>query len=68
MVEDAKNESESSLLSANLSYPARPYVAQIPALMCMIGHYTDSDRSMQKSGSSEAETAVHSQQEDEQEQ
>jgi hypothetical protein len=68
MVEDTKNESKSPLLPANLSYPNRPYVAQIPALMRIIGHYTDSSRSMPKSGSSEAETAVHSQQEDEQEQ
>ncbi len=66
--EDKKSESSTPLLSANLSYPTRPYVAQIPALIRIIGHYTDAGRSMPKSGSPEAETAVRSQQEDEQEQ
>jgi hypothetical protein len=66
--EDKKSESKTPLLSANLSYPTRPYVAQMPALMRIIGHYTDAGRPMPKSGSPEAEAAVHSQQEDEQEQ
>ncbi|CAF1114921.1 unnamed protein product [Adineta steineri] len=65
---DTKNESKTPLLSANLSYPTRPYVAQMPALIRLIGHYTDSGRSMPTSGSSEAETAFLSHQEDEQEQ
>lgn len=65
---DTKNESQTPLLSANLSYPTRPHVAQMPALMRIIGHYTDSGRSMPKSGSSEAETVVRQQLEDEQEQ
>jgi hypothetical protein len=72
MVEDTKvnekNETKTPLLSANLPYPSRPYVAQMPALLRIIGHYTDVGRPMPKAGSPEAETAVHSQQEDEQEQ
>jgi len=66
--EEKKSESKAPLLSANLSYPTRPYVAQMPALIRIIGHYTDSGRPMPKAGSSEAEAAVRSQQEDEQEQ
>ncbi|CAF1105663.1 unnamed protein product [Adineta steineri] len=65
---DTKSESKTPLLSANLSYPTRPYVAQMPALIRLIGHYTDSGRSMPTSGSPEAETAFLSHQEDEQEQ
>ena len=61
--EDKKSESNTPLLSANLSYPTRPYVAQIPALMRLIGHYTDDGRPMPKSGTPEAETAIRSQQE-----
>jgi hypothetical protein len=60
---DAKNESKTPLLSAKLSYPTRRYVAQMPALIRIIGHYTDSGRPMPKSGSPEAEAAVRSQQE-----
>ncbi|CAF0735510.1 unnamed protein product [Adineta steineri] len=66
--EDKKKESKTPLLSANLSYPTRPYVAQMPALIRLIGHYTDSGRSMPQAGSPEAETAFRSHQEDEQEQ
>ena len=67
-IDDAKNESQNSLLSVNLTYPTRPYVAQMPILMRIIGHYTDSGRLMPKPGSLEAEIAVHNQQEDEHEQ
>lgn len=62
MVEDTP------LLSSNLSYPTRPYVAQMPALIRLIGYYTDAGRPMPKAGSSEAEIAVRNQQEEEQEQ
>ncbi|UJR07699.1 hypothetical protein I4U23_011984 [Adineta vaga] len=65
---DQKNESNTPLLSAKLSYPTRPYVAQMPALMRIIGHYTDAGRPMPAAGSPEAEAALRSQQEDEQEQ
>jgi len=61
MVEDTKDESKTPL-------PTHPYVAQMPALIRIIGHYTDAGRPMPKSGSPEAEAAVRSQQEDEQEQ
>jgi hypothetical protein len=40
----------------------------MPAFIRIIGHYTDAGRPMPKSGSPEAEAAVRSQQEDEQEQ
>ena len=63
MVEDTKDEPKAPLLSANLSYPTRPYVAQMPALIRLIGHYTDAGRPMPKSGSPEAEAAVQDEQE-----
>lgn len=68
MVEDTKDEPKAPLLSANMSYPTRPYVAQMPALIRWIGHYTDAGRPMPSAGSSEAEIAVRNQQDDEQEQ
>jgi hypothetical protein len=63
--EDKKSEPNTPLLSANLSYPTRPYVAQIPALIRIVGHYADFGRPMPKAGSPEAETAVSGQQENE---
>lgn len=68
MVEDTKQEVKAPLLSANLSYPTRPYVAQMPFLMRFIGHYTDSGRPLPKSGSQEAETVLQNQLDDEQDQ
>ncbi len=62
-VEDTKDEPKAPLLSANLSYPTRPYVAQMPALIRIIGHYTDAGRPMPKSGSPEAEAVVQDEQE-----
>ena len=56
------------VLSAKLSYPTRPYVAQMPFLMRIIGHYTDSGRPMPKSGSPEAEITLRNQLDDEQDQ
>lgn len=68
MVEDTKDEPKEPLLSAKLSYPTRPYVAQMPALIRLIGHYTDAGRPMPSSGSPEAEAALRNQHDDEQEQ
>ena len=56
------------VLSAKLSCPTRPYVAQMPFLMRIIGHYTDSGRPMPKSGSPEAEITLRNQLDDEQDQ
>lgn len=69
MVEETKkNESPTPLLTANLSYPTRPYVAQIPFFLRFIGHLTDGGPSLPKSGSVEAESAFRNQREDEEEQ
>lgn len=68
MVEDTKSEVKTPLLSANLSYPTRPYVAQMPFFMRLIGHYTDSGRPMPKSGSPEAENTLQNQLDDEKDQ
>ena len=65
---EEKSEPTTPLLTANLAYPTRPYVAQMPALMRIIGHYTDPGRPMPKAGSPEAEAVLRNQQEDEQEQ
>jgi hypothetical protein len=59
-IEDKKSEFKTYLLSANLSYPTRSYVGQMPFLMHIIRHYTASGRTMPKAGTPEAETAVHS--------
>ena len=68
MVEDTKENQKNESNSPLLSYATRPYVAQMPGLIRVIGHYTDAGRPMPKAGSPEAETAVRNQQEDEQEQ
>lgn len=62
-----QNEPAAPLLTANLSYPTRPYVAQIPALLRGIGHLIDGGRPMPNPGSSEAEAAFRNQSEDEKE-
>ncbi|CAF2503133.1 unnamed protein product, partial [Rotaria sp. Silwood2] len=68
MKEDKKNETKTSLFSANLSYAILPYVAQMPMLMRIIDHYTDTVRPRPKVGSPKAETTAQNQKEDEQEQ
>ena len=68
MVEEKKIESPTPLLTANLSYPTRPYVAQIPFLLRWIEHVTDGGPSMPKAGSVEAEHVFRNQQQDEEEQ
>jgi hypothetical protein len=65
---EEKASSSPPLLSANLSYPTRPYVAQLPALVRLIGYYTDAGRPMPSPGSPEAETALRNQLDDEEEQ
>ena len=65
--ENSTNESN-AVLSAKLSYPIRPYVAQMAALIHLIAHYTDAGRPMPMNGSPEAEAALRNQQKDEQDQ